>query len=137
MKKVCYVFGIFIIFAGFIGAIILADKLGVSIEVVTSGYYYKLTETVTQRNWGVTIGVFIGVLFPCIVLAVMLFAFNNILEKLDAQAAIIDKFTPLLKEMPNEISEKEILSGGGWKCPKCGTANRLYTITCKCGQKRQ
>lgn len=136
MKKACYVLGIIVIVAGLVGAVILAHRLGVTVDIVTSGSYYKFTETVSNRDWGTTIGIFVGVLFPSIVLGIMLFAFSDILEKLDAQATIIEKFTPLLKNMPNEELEKKILADGGWKCPECGNVNRSYTNECKCGLKK-
>ena len=35
-----------------------------------------------------------------------------------------------------EKREQEILSKGGWRCPKCNQVNASYVTTCVCGEGR-
>lgn len=35
-----------------------------------------------------------------------------------------------------EDHDHELLSNGGWKCPKCGRVNAGYTYTCVCGMNK-
>lgn len=51
--KVCRYFAIVILILGIIGSLALANDLGVTYD--TSGYYL-----IEERNWGTTIGIFLG-----------------------------------------------------------------------------
>lgn len=37
---------------------------------------------------------------------------------------------------PDFISNEKMLSGGGWRCHKCGKVNPNYTGTCSCGKDK-
>lgn len=125
MKKICSVLATLTLIFGLIGAFILAKDLGMP----------NLFDT--ERNWGVTIGVFIGIACSAVVLSVILFALSQILENQEYIISTSKQVSPtLLGSLEKEAEKKEVMSFGGWECPKCGTLNRSHTGTCKCGQKK-
>ena len=127
MKKICSVLATLTLILGFAGALILAKNFGASGNIYTP-----------NRNWGVTLGIFFGTFFPTIILSVILFAISEILENQEIIMASNKQVSPtLLGSLEKEAEEKDILSNGGWKCPKCGNVNRSYTNTCKCGAKKK
>ena len=65
MKNICKYIGIVILILGIIGSFIISSKLG------NLGY---------ERNWGLTIGYFVGGVFVTVVQSIILFALSELLS---------------------------------------------------------
>lgn len=112
MKMICKALGAILLIGGMIGAIIITKQLGFLSAI--------------------------SVYIMALVLPVILLAIAEILENQEYIIASNKQVSPtLLGSLEKEAEEKDILSNGGWKCPKCGNVNRSYTNTCKCGAKKE
>ena len=108
MKMICKALGAILLIGGMIGAIIITKQLGFLSAI--------------------------SVYIMALVLPVILLAIAEIIENQEYIIALNKQVSPtLLGSLEKEAEEKDILSNGGWKCPKCGNVNRSYTNTCKCG----
>ena len=112
MKMICKALGAILLIGGMIGAIIITKQLGFLSAI--------------------------SVYIMALVLPVILLAIAEIIENQEYIIALNNQVSPtLLGSLEKEAEEKDILSNGGWKCPKCGNVNRSYTNTCKCGAKKE
>ncbi|MBO7732814.1 MAG: hypothetical protein J6S67_09685 [Methanobrevibacter sp.] len=112
MKMICKALGAILLIGGMIGAIIITKQLGFLSAI--------------------------SVYIMALVLPVILLAIAEIIENQEYIIALNKQVSPtLLGSLEKEAEEKDILSNGGWKCPKCGNVNRSYTNTCKCGAKKE
>ena len=50
---------------------------------------------------------------------------------------IIVACKPTIYYETNEISERDMLLSGGWKCNQCGAVNSSYVGTCSCGNTKE
>ena len=107
-KKLCKVLAIITFLFSLIGAFIIADKIG--------------------TNIGEIIGIFVGIAFPSIVLAVILWALSEILDRLDESN---DNRTAITQE----VSTYKKTENENWECPVCGKKNPLNVKVCECGQE--
>ena len=111
MKMICKALGAILLIVGMIGAIIITKQLGFLSAI--------------------------SVYIMALVLPVILLAIAEIIENQEYIIALNKQVSPtLLGSLEKEAEEKDILSNGGWKCPKCGNVNLSYTNTCKCGAKK-
>lgn len=112
MKMICKALGAILLIGGMIGAIIITKQLGFLSAI--------------------------SVYIMALVLPVILLAIAEIIENQEYIITLNKQVSPtLLGSLEKEAEEKDILSNGGWKCPKCGNVNRSYTNTCKCGAKKE
>lgn len=133
MSGICRILGKITLVLGLIGAFAVAMIYG---ETYQDEIIYKTVKTVTQRNWGLTIGLFVGIAFSAVILAVILMALGDILETLEHHDIIIKDSEQGLKLLTKQAKDQETLAGGGWQCPKCNAVNYFHTKTCKCGYDR-
>lgn len=84
-----------------------------------------------ERDWLLTIIIFVAVLFGCFVNFAILYA---IYEILDNQELIYGKLNQLAAK--SEPETKDESSPDKWKCPKCGKYNLHYVGTCGCGYSK-
>lgn len=111
MKMICKALGAILLIGGMIGAIIITKQLGFLSAI--------------------------SVYIMALVLPVILLAIAEILDNQEYIIALNKQVSPtLLDSLEKEAEEKGMLLDGGWKCPKCGTVNRSYFGTCKCGEKK-
>ena len=123
--KSCGVIGSILLVAGVIGALILAYSFGVKTEVSLITYEYA-----KERDWFLTIVIFVVFAFYSVVMAVLFFAIKEIL-------LYLEKIYTFEKNREEESIPPSFKSTGNyWICPKCGKENPNYTGTCGCGEQR-
>ncbi len=125
MEKICKYLGCIIEILGVIGSFNLAKVLGMSTKEV-------LFSTHVERDWGITISVFLGGVIVTSALAFLLFGISVVLDRIDYMEYNMSE----LKRQLEKKDEKEEDNKNTWKCPICGKRNQLYTGTCSCGQER-
>lgn len=141
-----------VLVGGIIAAFWLAYQFGETVRI--SGSY----STRIERDWAVTIGIFLGVLLGEILTAMLIYAVACHLENQSQIIAYLGKINDNAQPSDKEDSKnaKSSLSNSGfrwessslgssrgsskapasWKCPKCGKMNPGYTGTCSCGQSK-
>lgn len=92
MRKFCEALATITLILGIIGAILLASTYGVSYQEETIGTYINTVKMVEQREWGLTIGIFVGITFSTIVLSTILFGISEILKRLEKISDSEDDF---------------------------------------------
>ena len=103
MKNLCRYLSFFVLGFGTIGAIVLASTLGISLTVKEKGYYGTGIETVEKRDWGTTIGIFIGTMFCVVVIYVTLRALCELHEKVDTQLKLLRDVAGNVNELSKKI----------------------------------
>jgi len=106
---------------GVIGSFFTAKAFGMS--------FVKMSY---ERNWPMTIGIFVGSLFCFVILFVIMVAIEEILHNQDT---IYKKITEGNADTKAFINS-DPTSFDGWKCSKCGKNNANYVGTCSCGNTK-
>jgi NADH:ubiquinone oxidoreductase subunit 6 (subunit J) len=123
-KKALSILGNIIIIFGTIGAFIIAAAYGYT----TSGYSSRM-----ERNWGLTIFLFITFLLSSLILGVLLKAIAEIVESLEI---INNNIANIGTKLPgNQVDETYLnphnnVSIEKWICPTCGKQNALIDKYC-------
>lgn len=130
MQKLCNMLSKFIIVWGGVGSIIAAIVFGKETTVSV----YGVVET--ERNWGLTIGIFLATLISVFLLFVIFAALAEVLENQDHilynQSKYTDNKASTEKQGTNISTKKDM-----WVCPHCGTSNSSTQHECKdCGYER-
>lgn len=86
----------------------------------------------TERDWPLTIGIFVGIFLSSIIIPIILFGMSEILERV---LYICDGIADLKLDQ-KEIMRKEKEKEEFWKCPNCGALNSPVTGTCSCGYNK-
>ena len=122
MEKNCMVMGWIVEVLGLIASFSLAKTFGVS-----------MTYETLERNWGLTIGIFLGCFLMASAIAFILFGISEALERTHGMEKIVDD----LQWKVNKMTEKDEPIPNAWKCPSCGKQNPNYVGTCSCGQGKE
>lgn len=86
----------------------------------------------TERDWPLTIGIFVGVFLSSIIISIILFGMSEILDQAEHITSEISNMKHDQKITANKNIEKEEF----WKCPNCGALNSPVTGTCSCGYNK-
>ena len=100
-----------------------------------------------MRDWGITIGIFLGLMLGVIIICVVLLTLGEILEKLEDTQYYIKQLQQTEKnnENKNSLEAKVTVSNAKsklfndkpsdkWICKKCGSPNGTNNTICKdCG----
>jgi len=87
MKNLCRALSWIVLLCGIFGSLYIAEAYGLEVK----------TSTITaKRNWGLTIGIYIGAMISTLVIFAILGALAKILERLEPK-----------KEEHNEIEQEE------------------------------
>lgn len=129
MKTICKISGYFIGIIGTIGSFIMAKEFGVSNTIKYLGIY-------TERNWILTIAIFIGSMAMISSISFILLGISDVLKKIENQEMRREEkgYDNKLRKIVEEEEEKEKKY---WRCPKCGEKNPPYPGTCSCGYSRR
>ena len=101
MKDFCRVLSWIVLILGLIGAFLIANTYGVITKVSTSKWGNVSTET--QRDWPLTIGIFIGTAISALVIFAILGALAEIIERLEPRKETNDE----IKELENNKVPEE------------------------------
>lgn len=121
MKRICMYLGFATAILGVIGSFVLAQQLGIQFSGRLS----------LERNWGLTIAIFLSGLFMTAIWSAVLLGIAEILSNLEEVPSVSEAETP---SHLSALIEEE--SASVWKCPQCGKNNASYTGTCGCGCER-
>lgn len=133
MSGICRVLGRLTLIFGLVGAFVLASIYG---ETYREETFYTTVKLIPQRDWGLTIGIFVGSAFSVVILAVILLAISDIIDMLERHDSILKGAESGLEMLSKQAKDQETISGGGWKCPKCSNINYFHTKRCKCGYEK-
>ena len=127
-KLLSKVFGVL----GAIGTIVVAYFGGRTANLYSMRYDYY------ERNWPLTIGIFIGTGLGVAIISVALYTLGEIYDKVYSMSfngvgSISESTAKGLEYLGQQAEEERLLKNGGWKCPNCGKINNSYETTCKCG----
>ena len=119
MKQICKYLGYAWLVLGIIGSFILANNLGAG---------------VSERDWVLTISVFVAGILSTSAFASILLGIAEILERLESiskkQVASVSDTYSHGSALTRAAEEQDKTF---WKCPQCGKNNPPYTGTCGCG----
>ena len=119
MKQTCKYLGYIMLILGIIGSFLLANVSGAGFD---------------ERNWGVTISVFLSGALASSAFAFILLGIAEILERLESvskkQTASVSDTYSHGSALTRAAEEQDKTF---WKCPQCGKSNPPYTGTCGCG----
>lgn len=119
-----------LLICGFISAFALAFFMGRTSDLD----YFRASY---ERNWGLTIAIFLGVVFVSVLQYAVLEALSRILGTLDSISNYTRKSASIVsRQDENEQKEKAVETGNMWKCTSCGRINEKYITTCACGQNK-
>ncbi|WP_124066289.1 hypothetical protein [Clostridium sp. E02] len=121
MKEILKTISLIELVGGAIASFFFAKFFGVSI----------LFTGETERNWLLTILIFVFALFCTFVNFVILMA---IYEILDNQGRIYEKLNQTTIKLDKQEDNEPSLNK--WKCSTCGKYNYNYVGTCSCGNTR-
>lgn len=123
---------------GTIGSIVLANIYGKEAE---ANSYFERVEY--QRNWMLTIAIFVGVLLVVSMICITLYTIGAIYDAVNSSAfqkGGVDRYEKL-EEGTSVIAEQDevnrIIENGGWRCSDCGKINQSYITTCMCGKSKE
>lgn len=124
MKSICKTFGNIILFLGIIGSIFISNSLGKVLNYET----IKL-----ERNWTLTITLFLSCALSAIVLSIILYGIGEILERLEHIGGAMDIQSGDSSNLPTSRSSENIKSikDTSWRCPTCGQINNTSDLKCK------
>lgn len=119
---------------GGIGAFYLSYSLG---RTASIGHY----STSYERDWLLTIAIFLGSALSVAIVSVVLEAVGEIHDRVyylsySGRTALSSDAEQGLAVLGQEAEAKRIVANGGWKCPDCGKANNSYETTCICGKSK-
>ena len=131
-KLLAIIYGIL----GSIGSIVMANILGKSAE-----YDFVKREMVSERNWPLTIAIFVGTLLVVAMISVGLYTIGEIYDRVysnafTANGAISEKTAEGLAVLAEQAETERTLDAGGWRCPDCNKVNPSYVTTCMCGRSK-
>lgn len=138
MKSISKTFGAVIFILGIIGSVFIAIFFGKAIN------YHSLE---LERNWGITIILFVSCALPSIILSIILYALSEILERqeiifkaLNISLEANDKITSIsydnaVNEAHSDLGAHNAattmnISKSSWKCPTCGHINDISQSSC-------
>lgn len=123
MKSICKTLGNIILFLGIIGSVFISNSFGKVLN-----YEHMKPE----RDWTLTIILFLSCALSVIVLSVILYGISEILERLEK----IDSVTNLPSAPGTTQSDlktkenTETIMNTSWKCPTCGQVNNNSNQKC-------
>ncbi|WP_077609606.1 hypothetical protein [Clostridium sp. Marseille-P2415] len=121
MKEILKILAIIELIGGAIAGFFFAKFYGVNI----------LLSGDLERDWLLTIIIFVFILFCSFISFVILMA---IYEILDNQHHIYEKLTQITAKIDKQVENEP--SPNKWKCSKCGKYNMNYVGTCSCGNTK-
>lgn len=121
-SRYCTVFGVIELILGTIGSFVLANKLGYSSD---TGIFDL------ERDWILTISIFIGSMFIVGIISIILFAVGSIIDNQIQINVRLERITEMLYSLSKQDSPQ--INSNFWKCPKCGKRNAAFVGTCDCG----
>lgn len=124
MKSICRTFGNVILFLGIIGSIFISNSLGKVLN------YESLK---LERNWTLTITLFLSCALSVIVLSILLFGISEILERLEQLGGTtgIQSGASSIQFSPSASESADIVTKTSWICPTCGQENATSALKCK------
>lgn len=123
MESICKLFGRVFIILGLISSFMIAKNFGVSM----SNQFIGL-----ERDWGLTILLFVSCAFCSTILGVILLGLAEVLQNQRIIAGRINEVENNLNTVKKETVTK--LSAGSWRCKRCNKINEKYIGTCSCGE---
>lgn len=138
MKSISKTFGGVILFLGIIGSIFIANFFGKVMD------YHSLE---FERDWGMTVILFLSCALPSIVLSIILYALSEVLERQEAifkalnismkstnEKASISYDDMVKAKTANSSLETHSgikdISKSSWQCPTCGHIIDVSQSTC-------
>lgn len=136
MKNISKTFGGIILFIGVIGSILIAIFFG---KVMN---YHSLE---LERNWGMTLLLFVSCALPSIVLSIILYTLSEILERQESILKALNitmetndektsiSYDDMVKAKHSSLETHNVtheISKSSWKCPTCGHINDVSQSAC-------
>lgn len=130
-KLIGYIWSIF----GFISSIILAYSYG---KVRDTYHFLGSTQYSSERNWLLTILIFMISLLSVAVISVILFALSEVLFYLESLKHNMNSIRSANNNLAGNDNKTDVLSlnnnAAYWICKECSTKNSNTVISCKnCG----
>ena len=130
MKQFLHVLAVIELVLGIIGCFVVAYQRGNTIDFVYSG------KTYFERDWSMTIGIFIGGLISILIVFGILEGMVAILEN---QEDIYTQLRTNNNSVSSYMENNPLFNQpkkDEWKCPNCGKINASYVGTCSCGTEK-
>lgn len=125
-KNISKFAGYTVMVLGIIGSIVVAKVFGSSVD--RFGY--------VDRDWGLTIGIFIGGLLSTLCTSGILLGIGAMLEYLETITHKLNDVTTSQNKRHRTQRQEYEPKDGEWKCAACGKINAPYVGTCGCGHNK-